>query len=224
MHDSLTVPDFLDSFNPALARQAVLSQLVALNSALSVARRIDADLPLAGDLVSSLTYEVERRQTYLNSILPHMLAYRRMIFNLASIDKRFAIQPSKTSLSCTIWTALRADETYHSFKFLSGKIIRQGWKLEKGKADHEFGSVDTTFSCLEGKGKLTVIMKPGDSATCQIVEEKEMREVVVKKIVCDGLETGEMSDAKLTRPASPSASVAAPPRAIEGEGDDELPF
>lgn len=210
MNAEVSIPEFLDSFNPDLARRAVLAQLTTLNAALSAARRIDSDLPMAGDLIRSLEGLVSGRNLYLTDILPYMLAYRAKLRDLATIDERLSVTPPKTTLHSVLFTSLNADETYQSFKFIAGKICKQGWKLVEGKADHEFGSVDFRFTCLDGRGSLTLYVKPGASATCQIHEQTETREVVVKKIICDGIETGEMSEAKL---ASPSAPAVEPPPA-----------
>lgn len=220
MNAEVSIPEFLDSFNPDLARRAVLAQLTALNAALAAARRIDSDLPMSSDLIRSLEGLVSVRNLYLTDILPHMLAYRAKMRDLASIDPRLSITPNKTSLASVLFTSLNADETYQTFKFIAGKICKQGWKLVEGKADHEFGSVDFRFTCLEGRGSLMLYVKPGASATCQIHEQTETREVIVKKIICDGIETGEMSEAKLTSPSAPAIEPPSP--AIEDS--NEIPF
>lgn len=211
-HTHVSIPEFIDSFNPDLARRAVLAQLTTLNAALSAARRIDSDLPMSGELIRSLEGLVSTHNLYLTDILPHMLAYRAKLRDLASIDPRLSVTPNKTSLHSVLFTSLNADETYQTFKFIAGKICKQGWKLVEGKADHVFGSVDFKFTCLDGRGSLMLYVKPGASATCQLHEQTEMREVIVKKIICDGIETGEMSEAKLTSPSAPA--VEPPPSSL----------
>lgn len=222
MSDSLTIPEFLDSFNPDLARRAVLAQLTTLNAALASARRIDSDLPFSSRLISTLEFAVQERQTYLTEVLPHMLAWRAKLRELASIDERLTCSANSTTLTVILFVSLKADETYHTFKFLAGKICKLGWKLIEGKADHTFGSVDFSFTTLGGRANLRVCVKPGESATCQLQEQTETREVVVRKIICGGEVAGEMSDAKLTQPQAPSVPSPAPK--LTKDESDEIPF
>ena len=217
-HDSLTLPEFLDSFNPDLARRAILAQLTALNAALASARRIDSDLPFSSRLISTLEFAVTERNTYLTDVLPYMLHWRAKLRELAQIDNRLTCSANSTNLTVVLFVSLKADETYHTFKFLAGKICKLGWKLVEGKADHTFGSVDFSFTTLGGKGNLRLCVKPGESATCQLQEQTEMREVVVRKIICDGEVAGEMSDAKLTQPQA--ASIHKPASQLAGESNE----
>ena len=202
-NNTLTTPEFLDSFNPELARRAVLAQLTALNAALAAVRRIDTDLPMVSDLISTLELRVIERNTYLTDVLPDMLEFRHKLRELSSIDNRLSISPPKNGTSVVLFIALHEDESYHTFKFIAGKIVKLGWKLAEGKVDHGFGSVDFHFTCMDGRGKLTLYVKPGASQTCQVQEQTETREVVVKKLICDGVEAGEMADARLANPSHP---------------------
>lgn len=201
--NSPAIPEFIDNFNPELARRAILAQLTALNSALAAVRQIDADLPMVSDLISTLETRVIERNTYLTDVLPDMLEFRHKLRELVSIDNRLSISPPKNGTSVVLFIALHEDESYHSFKFIAGKIVKLGWKLVEGTVDHNFGSVDFKFTCLDGRGKLTLYVKPGASQTCQVQEQTETREVVVKKLICDGVEAGELADVRLANPSNP---------------------
>lgn len=223
-----SIPAFVDSFDPAATRKIILTQLVILRGAKSQLDNLDDEAPLVSDLQSSINFQITQRETYLNYTLPRLLEWRAMLRGLREIDDRLRIQVlPRTALVETIWLNLKANETYRDFKFIAGKIALRGFKLIEGKADHDYGSVDFKFTALDGRASLKVYVRPGDSVTCQIVEQTEVREVTVKKIVCDGIETGEMGDAKLTTPTTPTfpaSSMKLPASPKESDDDTNIPF
>lgn len=215
MTNTPIIPDFIDSFHPGTVRQACLSQLVILRGALAQLQRFDTDLPLVSRSIDDIKFRIERLENYLNYILPHMLAWRATLRKLAEIDSRFICNPTREALSASIWMSLRKEESYRDFKFLAGEIVKlPGWKLKSGKQDTTTGSIDFTFEWNE-VGTFTVIVRPGDSSACQIVEQTETRQVTVKKIICDGVETGEMPDARLANPQAPT---------LPESSHEEIPF
>lgn len=177
---------------------------VCLNTVRQMRRTIDfldKEIPHVG----SLQYTLRTSESHLKDSIDRLdrsFKARDVVRQLRDIDDRLASLDIQLGYTVTsLWPRLRKDESFDDFKFVIGKILKRGWKLEASKADPECGTVDYNLS--KDGAYLSLYVSPGDSEHCRIVEANEVRTVTVKKIVCDGVVTGEMAGAQLVDPKLP---------------------
>ena len=139
--------------------------------------------------------------------VPSLPAIYAALADLQTIDARLAITEKiyPGQILEAKFIELGENESYNDFKFIVGAMLLRGWTLDKTREDADMGTVDYRFHHQSG-ALFTVYVRPGTSKHCRVEERQEMRSVVVKKIVCDGKDVGELPGASLVNPQLPKES------------------
>lgn len=188
---------------PAFDRKRIETDMqMALLALEATKRQLDALNPKLGWIASlrhSVQYALDDFTLKLKNLDKVEAFHLQLLPKIRNVDPRFAGDINQEHDSALFSIFLNKDESYDTFKFVVGRLLKIGLTLEK--AQESGGTVDYYFS--HPQGSLLIYVFPGSSETCRTVEVTEFRSVNVKKVVCNGTVMGELPGATLTNPQTP---------------------